>query len=116
ASKRCDAIAVEVAERSRQPLVDAGRDFGRLRPDRRLDRSRLDDRDADTEGLKLDPERVRDRLERMLRRGVGAEEGQRALPGNRADEDDSSSRAPQLRKQGLGDRDLSEDVYLELAA
>jgi hypothetical protein len=52
----------------------------------------------------------------VLRRRVGAEERQRAAAGDRADEDDSPARPPEVREERLRHRDLAGDVDLELPA
>jgi hypothetical protein len=51
----------------------------------------------------------------MLRGGIRTEERQRALARDRADEDDPSMRAPQVRQERLRDGDLADDVDIELA-
>src|SRR5919109_57255 len=86
----------------------------RARPDRRLDRPGLDDRDVDAERAQLDAQGIGDGLERVLRRGIGGEERQRAAAGDRAHEDDPAARSSQRRQARLGDGDLPYDVHLEL--
>ena len=60
-------------------------------------------------------EHVRERLERVLRRGVGAEERERAPPADRAHEDDAPARPAERRQERLQHGDLPDDVHLELA-
>ena len=69
---------------------------------------------VDPPRAELDAERVGDRLERVLRRCVRAEERKRAPAADRAHEDDAPARAAQRREERLRDRDLPDDVHLEL--
>ncbi len=64
----------------------------------------------------LDPQRVGDRLERVLRRCVRPEERERAPAGDRADEDDPAASAAECGHEGLRHGDLPDDVDLELMA
>ena len=89
---------------------------GAFRPDGRLDARRLDDGHRDPPGLELDAEHVGERLERVLRRCVRAEERQCAPAPDRAHQDDAPPRASQRGKERLRDGDLPDDVHLELAA
>ena len=51
----------------------------------------------------------------MIDPGCTIEKGQRASAGDRPDDDDPSTRATKRRQECLGDRDLADDVDLELA-
>ena len=54
-------------------------------------------------------------LERCLRGVVGREVGEPAAAADRGDEDDPAARGADHRQERLGDRDLADDVDLELA-
>ena len=87
-----------------------------LVPDRRRDRPRLDQRDLDARAVQLDAQRVADGLDRVLGGRVGAVEAHRDSAADRGDEDDPPTGAPQRRQQRARDRDLPEEVDVELAA
>ena len=70
----------------------------------------------DAVGRELDAQRVGHRLERVLRHRVGAEERQRALARDGADDDDAPPRRPESRQERLRHGQLPDDVHLELAA
>src|SRR6266545_5678494 len=112
--ERRDALAVQRTELRRRSARERLGQRGRLRPDRRLDRARLDERDLDAEGPQLDAQRVGDRLQGVFRSCVRAEERQRTLARDRADEDDSPAGPAKVREECLRDRDLSDHVDLEL--
>jgi hypothetical protein len=52
----------------------------------------------------------------VLRRRIRTEKRQRAPAGDRADVDDAPLRTAQLRQEGLRDRELADQVHLELPA
>src|SRR6476659_7654195 len=87
-----------------------------LRPDCRLHTRRLADRDTDAPRCELDAQRIGDCLQRMLRRRVWTEKGQRAPASNGADQHNASPRAPKQWKARLQHGDLPDHVDLELAA
>ena len=91
-----DPRAVEL-DRLRRELLEPTR--WRLRPDRRRDRARLDDRDLDPPRRELEPQRVGHRLERELGHRVRAEERQRRAPADRAHQDDAAARPAQRRQR-----------------
>ena len=70
----------------------------------------------DAVGGELDAQRVRHRLERVLRHRVRAEEGQRAAAGDGADDDDAAARVTHRRQERLRHGQLADDVHLQLVA
>ena len=108
-AERIDAHAVERPRLRRRIRALA-------RPDRRLDRPRLDDRHVDAPRRELDAQRVGHRLERELRHRVRTEQRQRVQPGDRAHVDDAAARRAQRRQAELRHPQLPDDVHLELAA
>ena len=86
------------------------------RPDRRLDRARLDDRDVDPPRRELDAKRVGHRLERELRHRVRAQQRERVEPGDRAHVDDAAASRAQRGQAELRHPELPDDVHLELTA
>jgi hypothetical protein len=111
-----EPLAVERGHIRRQLGREPLEPFGALAPDRRRNRSGLDDHNLDAERLQLDPQRVRHRLERVLGRCIGAEKRERAAPGDRADVHDAAASGPQVGQERLRDRDLADQVHLELMA
>ena len=108
-AERVDSRAVE--------LPRLGRRIGTLaRPDRRLDRSRLDDRDVDAPRRELDAKRVGHRLERELRHRVRAEQRERVQARDRAHVHDAAATDAQRRQAELRHPQLADDVHLELPA
>lgn len=87
-----------------------------LLPDRGRDARRLHDGDLDPPGSQLDPQRVGDRLERVLRGRVGPEERERAAAADRAHEHDPSAPRAERGQERLRDRDLPDDVHFQLPA
>ena len=106
-----DAVAVQLGRAGIGPEQLVGLDRA-ARPDRGLDRARLDDRDADPPGPELEPQRIGDRLERVLRRGVGPRKGSALLP---AIEPTKTIRPRRGAAQAgrLRHRDLADEVDLE---
>ena len=86
-----------------------------LAPDLGRHRAWLDDRNLDPERAHLKPQRVADRLDRVLRGVVGGEEGKRPPAADRGHEDDPAAGGADHLEQRLGHRDLADHVDLELA-
>ena len=68
------------------------------------------------EPRQLDPQRVGDRLDRVLGGAVGRRVGHHHFAADRGDEHDPPLRPAQRRQQGARERHRAEDVDLELAA
>ena len=66
------------------------------------------------QGCELDPEHVRERLERVLRSRIRTKERQCAAPSDGAHENDASAAAAKRGEKRLQHGDLADDVDLEL--
>jgi hypothetical protein len=80
-----------------------------------LHHAELDDHHPDALVLELHAQRVGDGLQRGLAGGDRPGHRHGHAPGRRADVDDRAAGHPQARQERLCDRDLAEDVDLELA-
>ena len=109
-------VPVELTELLRQLLREVLEPLAALPPDRRGDGPRLDHGDSDAERPELDAQHIGDGFQCVLRRCVGAEERQRAATRDRADVYDPSPCRAEIRQQGLRDRDVADEVHLELTA
>ena len=109
-------LAVEPRRLGGHGLLQALALPGGLLPDRRGDGPGLDDGDVYPPRPHLHAQRVGERLQRELGRGVGAYEGRGHAPADRAHVDDAPSRDAEQRQHRLGHRDLADHVDLQLAA